>query len=82
MDKSQSTANLNLSPADKQSIEGLLGNLSENDNSDSKNFLDNFANQQDSGWKRYVNGIYNHPKTWWVGIIHLQMLMGIWGPQY
>jgi len=76
------TSNLDLSPSDKNAIQNVFDKLSENDSTLNKQFLDNFADQQEPAWQRYVDGIYNHPKTWWIGIIHLQMLMGLFGEKY
>src|SRR5690606_30211322 len=40
-----------------------------------------FTDEQHPAWRRYVDGIYNHPKTWWIGIIQTQMILGMWGEQ-
>lgn len=66
-----------LSLSDKNSIGHFLARVQASD--DSTQFADRFTREQDPGWQRYFNGIYNHPKTWWIGIIQIQMVTGMWG---
>jgi len=47
-----------------------------------ENFKNNFAHGNKAAWQRFLIGAYNHPLTWWVGIIQLQMQMGLWGYKY
>lgn len=30
-------------------------------------------------WRRFIKGAYNHPITWWIGLLQLQMQLGMWG---
>lgn len=64
-----------LSTADKMVVESFLQEATQSPDVD--NFADRFTDSQHPAWVRYVNGIYNHPKTWWIGIIQIQMVSGI-----
>jgi hypothetical protein len=45
--------------------------------------LDNLMNQygigKKSSWHRFIRSAYNHPITWWIGLIQIQMQIGVWG---
>lgn len=73
----QGSSPFSLSLSDKNSVESFLSNVQQA--SDSSQFADMFTNEQAPGWQRYFTGIYNHPKTWWIGIIQIQMVTGMWG---
>lgn len=63
----------------KKEVERLIQNLSEADNREAEKFLDDFSNGSGPGWHRFLKGAYNQPITWWIGIIQLQMQLGMWG---
>lgn len=73
----QGSTPFSLSVADKNSVQNFLSNVQQS--SDSSRFADKFTDERAPGWQRYFHGIYNHPKTWWIGIIQVQMVTGIWG---
>lgn len=75
-------ADLNLSNLDKSDIQKFHENLQNYDQREVEAFKTNFAHGNESSWKRFIIGAYNHPITWWIGIIQLQMQMGIWGPRH
>lgn len=64
---------------DKKAIQSLLERISAAPRKDREAFGRAVLSGQEPGWLRYINGIYNYPKTWWIGIIHTQMVMGVWG---
>lgn len=72
---------LNLSHSDKQAIERFMVKASSDQKNGSVITLESLAMNDSPAWMRYADGIYNHPKTWWIGIIQVQMVMGIWGHQ-
>ena len=76
----QGASSLSLSALDKNHVEAFL-TRAQNSNGSSQ-FADRFTDTQSPGWQRYFNGIYNHPKTWWIGIIQLQMVSGMWGSKH
>lgn len=69
----------NLSPVDKSALERLLRNAAEDTPRQRNDFARRFTDGQHPAWRRYIEEIYNHPKTWWIGIIQTQMVLGIWG---
>ena len=42
-------------------------------------FKSQFAYGNQASWHRFIVGAYHHPLTWWIGIIQLQMQLGLWG---
>ena len=68
-----------LDKADRQAIEKALDNIEAASTDISSFFLKKFATIDDSSWFRFLHGVYEHPKTWWIGIIQLQMMAGYWG---
>lgn len=68
-----------LSPADKAAVESLLRKAGQDDPHQRDDFARRFTHNQHPAWRRYIEGVYNHPKTWWIGIIQTQMVLGIWG---
>lgn len=73
---------LNLNTSEKRDIEAVLGNLQSAPSHEVSNFTTNFAKGNQVAWSRFLKGAYNHPITWWVGVFHLQMQMGVWGHRY
>jgi hypothetical protein len=65
----------------KKEVERLIEILSEADERDAEKFLDEFSKGAGPGWHRFLKGAYNQPITWWIGIIQLQMQLGMWGPK-
>ncbi len=72
---------LNLNIVEKRDIQIFLGNIQNSKQHEINNFAINFARGNETAWHRFIKGAYNHPITWWIGIIQLQMQMGIWGFQ-
>lgn len=70
-----------LSPPDKHAVESLLLKVAQDQPNQRDDFARRFVETQHPAWRRYVDGIYNYPKTWWVGIIQTQMVVGLWGAQ-
>lgn len=64
---------------DKAAVEGLLRKAGEDIPRQREDFARRFTDGQHPAWRRYIDGIYNHPKTWWIGIIQTQMVLGVWG---
>lgn len=65
----------------KKEVENLIQNLSEADEKEAEKFLDQFNRGAGPAWHRFLKGAYNQPITWWIGIIQLQMQLGMWGPK-
>lgn len=76
---SQGQVFFTLSPADKSAVEGLLRTAGQDTPRQRDDFARRFTDGQHPAWRRYIDGIYNHPKTWWIGIVQTQMVLGIWG---
>lgn len=66
-------------PSDKQAIRELVDRVSNDNAPQVDDFLNRFTDEQHPAWRRYADGIYSHPKTWWIGIIQTQMILGLWG---
>lgn len=73
---------LNLNNMDKQDIQKFFNNAQSLKKHEVDAFKSQFAHGNQAAWHRFLVGVYNHPLTWWIGIIQLQMQMGIWGHQY
>jgi len=70
---------LNLSNIDKQYTQTFFNNVQSLNAQQLNTFKSQFAHGNQAAWHRFIVGAYNHPLTWWIGIIQLQMQMGIWG---
>jgi hypothetical protein len=66
---------------DKRDTQIFLTNIQKLNSQELNRFKSTFAYGYEASWHRFVVGAYNHPLTWWIGIIQLQMQMGIWGFQ-
>lgn len=64
---------------DKKHIQVFFDNTQKISNHELKVFKSQFAYGNQASWHRFIVGAYNHPLTWWIGIIQLQMQLGIWG---
>lgn len=73
---------LQLNNIDKQYVQRFLENISSKDNIAFTQSLQALMAGRESTWLRYLKGAYNHPVTWWIGIIQLQMQMGVWGHKW
>lgn len=73
---------LDFGAKEKEELDALMRMLEQSDNTTSRDFLDSFTNSSSPSWIRYSQAIYNHPKTWWIGIIQLTMLTGVWGDRH
>lgn len=73
---------LNLNNMDKQDIQKFFNNAQSLKKHEVDAFKSQFSHGNQAAWHRFLVGVYNHPLTWWIGIIQLQMQMGIWGHQY
>lgn len=70
---------LNLNVSEKKDVQILLNNVQNSKKNEINNFSINFARGNEAAWHRFIKGAYNHPITWWIGIIQLQMQIGVWG---
>jgi len=73
---------LNLDLRSKQNIDKFIQQTKTVNPQQLDQFKDNFAHGNKAAWQRFLVGAYNHPLTWWIGIIQLQMQMGLWGFKY
>lgn len=73
---------LNLDIRSKQNIDKFIQQTKTVNPQQLDQFKDNFAHGNKAAWQRFLVGAYNHPLTWWIGIIQLQMQMGLWGFKY
>lgn len=73
---------LQFGSGEKQDFERLIREIREFEKDSPSSILDDFANSSSPAWARYSQAIYNHPKTWWIGLLHLSMLSGVWGARY
>lgn len=73
---------LDLDIKSKQEIDKFIQRTQTASPQELENFKDDFAHGNKAVWQRFLLGAYNHPLTWWIGIIQLQMQMGLWGHKY
>ena len=73
---------LNLDIRSKQAIDKFIEHSRSMSQEEIEHFKNNFAHGDKAAWQRFLIGAYNHPLTWWIGIIQLQMQMGLWGHKY
>jgi len=73
---------LNLDIKSKQEIDNFIQLTQTVKTQELENFKESFAHGNKAAWQRFLVGAYNHPLTWWIGIIQLQMQMGLWGYKY
>lgn len=79
LNSSQGQVPFTLLPAEKSAVENLLRKVGQAPPRQRDEFARRFTDGQHPAWRRYIDGIYNHPKTWWIGIIQTQMVLGVWG---
>lgn len=65
-----------------QELDTLLRQLEQSGIKEHEEFLDKFVDPSSPVWLRYSQAIYNNPKTWWIGLIQISMLSGLWGHKY
>lgn len=41
--------------------------------------IDSYKLGAEPAWHRFIKGAYNHPITWWIGLLQIQMQLGMWG---
>jgi len=41
--------------------------------------IDSYSLGHEPVWHRFIKGAYNHPITWWIGLLQVQMQLGMWG---
>lgn len=70
---------LNIGFMEKNDIQRFTENLQNAEPDETGIFMSQFARGNRAVWHRFIVGSYNHPVTWWIGILQLQMQMGIWG---
>lgn len=63
----------------KLEVDDFIKTLSNADPKEAEKFLDEFQSGAGPAWHRFLKGAYNQPITWWIGIIQLQMQLGMWG---
>ena len=80
LNSSQGHVPFTLPPADKAAVESFLRKAGQDAPRQRDDFARRFTHNEHPAWRRYIEGIYNHLKTWWIGIIQAQMVLGIWGP--
>lgn len=73
---------LNLNISEKRDVERVLSQIQSAKHHEQNSFLSEFARGNEASWSRFLKGAYSHPVTWWIGIIQLQMQMGVWGSQH
>lgn len=60
-----------------------MESVSQDDRSRAKEFLRKFDKSADEAmWFRYSQAMANFPKTWWIGLIQMQMIAGLWGQEH
>jgi len=72
--------NLNLNNEQKKASQALLESIQSGSNKDANQFVSDFP-LSEASWLRFTKAAYNHPISWWIGIMQLQMQMGILGYQ-
>lgn len=63
-------------------LDSLVHLLDQTEAKEYEEFLNEFADPDSPVWLRYSQAIYNNPKTWWIGLIQISMLSGLWGHRH
>ncbi|WP_096085409.1 hypothetical protein [Agaribacterium haliotis] len=72
---------LQLNAQDKREIQDFLQQLTQLSGSARQSFLIHFASTNDATWQQHLRN-QRRPIYWWIGIVQMQMQMGIWGRAY
>lgn len=73
-------SNLSLSNEQKKASEELLTRIQKGNDKDVNELVTNFPKYKNS-FLRFSQGVYSHPLTWWIGLMQLQMQMGLLGAE-
>lgn len=57
----------------------FIDNLQSSTPEQSSRLINTFKLANEATWHRFVIGAYNHPITWWMGLLQVQMQLGLWG---
>lgn len=63
----------------KRDAQIFLENLQKSDAGEIDKLIDSYRFGNEPAWHRFTKGAYNHPITWWIGLLQIQMQLGIWG---
>lgn len=72
-------SNVRLDFSGKRDSQVLIENLQNSKPEDVDKLMGLHMLRNEAAWHRFVKGAYYHPITWWMGLIQIQMQLGIWG---
>ena len=63
----------------KKDAQIFVENLQNADPDEVEKLIKSYAQGDEPAWHRFIKGAYNHPITWWIGLLQIQMQLGMWG---
>lgn len=71
--------NIRLDVQGKRDAQIFVENLQNSDPGEVDKLINSYKLGNEPSWHRFIKGAYNHPITWWIGLLQIQMQMGMWG---
>lgn len=63
----------------KRDAQIFLENSQDAKSEDIDKLINSYRFGNEDAWIRFTRGAYNHPITWWIGLLQIQMQLGVWG---
>ncbi|MEZ7277611.1 hypothetical protein [Pseudoalteromonas sp. 68 DY56-GL68] len=71
--------NIRLDVQGKRDAQIFVENLQKADPKEVERLINSYKYGNEPAWHRFIKGAYNHPITWWIGLLQIQMQLGILG---
>ena len=71
--------NVRLDIYTKRDAQIFLENSQSAKSEDVDKLINSYKLGSEGAWIRFTRGAYNHPITWWIGLLQIQMQLGVWG---
>jgi len=71
--------NIKLDVQGKRDAQIFVENLQNADPGEVDKLISSYKLGNEPAWHRFIKGAYNHPITWWIGLLQIQMQLGMWG---
>ncbi len=71
--------NIKMDAQAKRDTQIFFENLQDANTSDVNKLINSYKSGGDASWRRFIKGAYNHPITWWIGLLQIQMQLGVLG---
>jgi len=71
--------NIKLDFIGKKDSQIFIGNLQNTTPEEIDKLIYSYKLGNEPVWHRFIKGAYYHPITWWMGLLQIQMQLGMWG---